>query len=141
MEDSSCASKTFEAGRCEGMKSIKGMLTTGAVTLILAFASGALAQAADLRSEVEARYGRELLSTFEQMQSGIREPEIQSAPEASEPEALWFRNDVSKSLDETRQIRLRTGLDAAQKEFHDWASGPTGARIKEDLPLRLPAGE
>jgi hypothetical protein len=125
----------------ESMKSKKGTLTISAVTLILVLATGLLAQAADLQTDVEARYDRELLSTFEQMQSGIREPEIQSAPEASEPEARRFKNDISDSLDETAQTRLRTGLDATQKEFHDWASGPTGARIKEDLPLRLPAEE
>jgi hypothetical protein len=123
------------------MKSKKGTLTISAVTLIVALASGVLVQAADLRREVEARYGRELLSTFEQMQSGIREPEIQSAPEVSEPNARRFKNDISDSLDETRQTELRKELDAAQKELHYWASGPTGARIREDLPLRLPAGE
>jgi hypothetical protein len=123
------------------MKSKKGTLTISAVTLIVALAIGVLVQAADLRSEVEARYGREPLSTFEQMQSGIREPEIQSAPEVSEPEALRLKNDIYGPLDEARRTELRKELDAARKGLQDWASGPVGTDIKDGLPLRLPAPE
>ena len=120
------------------MESMKRVVATSATAaLVLVLATGTLAQAADLQSEVEARYGRELLSTFEQMQSGVREPRIQTAPEASEPEARRFKNTICEPLDEAQRTELRNGLDAAEKGLHEWASGPTGTKIKEGLPLRL----
>jgi hypothetical protein len=132
--------QTFER-EGENVKSKKRMLTAGAVTLVLTFAIAPIGRPADPRTEVEARYGRELLSVFEQMQSGIRAPAPQSTPEASEPEARRLKNDVSGSLDESRRAGLRNGLGAAGQGLRDWASDPKGARIKEGIPLRLPSGE
>lgn len=91
--------------------------------------------AMDLRTEVDARYGKRIIRDMEKMQSGIRIPKIQSVPEDSEREARQLKKEIVKSLKDPR--RLQVQMDAVRNGLHGWASSPQGLEVKSRMPFKL----